>query len=421
MEYVIVAAAAVTLVLLVKANLDVVTARRVLPALLAAFAVRLIVHTLVLRAGLIDYGGDNLDYEALSMQIANHWRIDGVSFITSDDMALLRSVAVPCNVFAMIVYLCGGPAPLACTAVVALLACALCVVVYRFARLVGADERAAFRLLLLTAFMPAFLLHTSDTYKDGFNAFLVVSCVGIATSLATGFKMSRLLWVAPLLWCLWYVRPYMVFMCAIPLLFGLTISRSNMSIRKLSAFSALLAVAVLFVGDVLGDTPLEQMQHQLDGGQSEVVRRANAYGGSGVTFHDGGDPWSALGTKLVYTVLSPFPWTPGSLALQLGKIDVAIWYFLLFHAARGASRLWRHSRRALLVLLLFIVPGTIAYATTMANMGLIFRQRIPIVLATSVLSAVAWSRIPRERSQVLASEAEDAAASARIPLSRSSM
>ncbi|MFI7642195.1 hypothetical protein [Nonomuraea sp. NPDC049400] len=420
MEYVIVAAAAVTLVLLVKANLDVVTARRVLPALLAAFAVRLIVHTLVLRAGLIEYGGDNLAYEAKAMQIANHWRFEGVSFVTSDEIASLRSVAVPCNVFALIIYLCGGPAPLACTAVVALLACALCVVIYRFARLMGADERAAFRLMLLTAFMPAFLVHTSDMYKDGFNAFLVVSCVGIAASLAKGFRMSRLLLAAPFLWCLWYVRPYMVFMCAIPLLFGVMISRSNVSTRKLFTLSALLAVAMLFSSGVLDDTPLDQMQQQLDNGQSEVVRRANADGGSGVTFDDGGSSWSALGTKLVYTVLSPFLWTQGSLALQLSKIDMVIWYFLLFYAARGVSRLWHRSRRTLLVLLLFIVPGTIAYATTMANIGLIFRQRIPIVLVTSVLSAVAWSRIPGERSQALASEAEDPAAPARIPLSRSS-
>ncbi|WP_433435249.1 hypothetical protein [Nonomuraea sp. CA-141351] len=417
MEYVIVAAAALALVLLVTANLDAVAARRVLPVLLLAFAVRLIVHVLVLRAGLIEYGGDNLGYEARAMQIVSYWRLEGFSFVTSDEIASLYSVAVPCNVFAVIIYLCGGPAPVACTAVVALLACVLCVVVYRFARLMGADDRAAFRLLLLTAFMPAFLMHTSDMYKDGFNAFLVVSCVGIAASLAKRFRMGRLLLVAPLLWCLWYVRPYMVFMCAIPLLFGVMISRSNVSIRKLFAFSALLAVVMLFVSGVLDDTPFEQMQQQLDSGQSEDIRRANADGGSGVTFDDGGDPWSALGPKLVYTVLSPFLWTQGSLALQLGKIDVVIWYFLLFYAARGASQLWRRNRRALLVLLLFIVPGTIAYATTMANIGLIFRQRIPIVLVTSVLSAVAWSRIPREQSQALASEAEDPAASARIPLS----
>ncbi|GGO65590.1 hypothetical protein [Nonomuraea cavernae] len=394
MEFLIVAAAAVTLVWLVHANLDAAVARRVLPVLLGAFVLRLVIHVLVMRSGVIEYGGDNLDYEARAMEIVGYWRLEGVQFVTADEMSSLFSIAVPCNVFALVIYLCDGPAPLACTAIVALLACALCVIVHKFARLVGADERAAFRLVVVTAFMPALLLHTSDTYKDGFNAFLVVACVGIGASAARRFSLSRLVLAAGLLWCLWYVRPYMVFMCVVPLICGVLVSKAKFSVRKLVTFSALLATAMLFFGSVYDSAAIEQLQQQLDRGQSNVVRYANATGGSGVIFEDGGDAWNSLGEKLVYTVLSPFPWASGSLALHLGKIDVLLWYFLLWSAARGAVRLWRHDRRILLILLLFIVPGTIAYATTMSNIGLIFRQRIPIVLVTSLLAAVAWSRLP---------------------------
>jgi hypothetical protein len=411
MEYFIVAAAAVTLILLVNANLDAAVARRVLPVLLIAFAARLAVHVLVIRAGVIEYGGDNLDYEARAMDIVSYWRLEGIQFVTADQLSSLYSIAVPCNIFAMVIYLCGGPAPMACTAIVALLACALCVIIYKFARQVGANTTAAFRLLVVTAFMPAFLLHTSDTYKDGFNAFLVVACVGVSASIARRFRMSKLLLAGPLLWCLWHVRPYMVFMCAIPLIFGVVASRSKFSLRKLLTFSALLVSAMLFVGSGYAATPVEQMQHQLDTGQSSVIRRANAGGGSGVHFEDGGDAWSDLGPKLLYTVMSPFPWTEGSLALQLGKIDVLLWYYLLYSAVRGGRRLWQHDRRTVLLLLLFILPGTIAYATTMANMGLIFRQRIPIVMVTSLLAAVAWSRTPREDSAAPSPEAPDSQAS----------
>ncbi|MEV0595076.1 hypothetical protein [Nonomuraea cavernae] len=398
MEYLIVAAAVVALVFLVNANLDSAAARRVLPILLVAFVTRLVIHVLVLRAGVIDYGGDNLGYEARAMEIVSYWKLNGFQFVTADELSFLSSVAVPCNVFALVIYLCDGPAPLACTAVVALVACAMCVVVYKFARLIGADARAAFRVLVVSAFMPAFLLHTSDTYKDGFNAFLVVACVGIGASLARRFRTSRLLQAGPLLWCLWHVRPYMVFISAIPLIFGVVASKSTFSLRKLLAVSGLLTAAMMIVIGVLDDTPLEQLQRQLDRGQSETVLRANAHASSGVLFEDGGDPWNDLGLKLIYTVLAPFPWTEGSITLQLGKLDVLIWYVLLYAAARGAGRLWRQDRRTLLVLLLFIVPGTIAYATTMANIGLIFRQRIPIVVVTSLLAAVAWSRIPRDSS-----------------------
>lgn len=397
MEYFIVAAAAVTLILLVHANLDAAVARRVLPVLLVAFAARLVVHVLVVRGGVIEYGGDNLGYEVRALEIVEYWNREGFQFVTTDQVSSLYSVAVPCNIFAMVIYLCGGPAPLACTAIVALIACALCVVIYKFARLIGADPDAAFRLLVIVAFMPAFLLHTSDTYKDGFNAFLVVTCIGVGASIARRFNMRRLLMVVPLLWCLWYVRPYMVFMCAMPLIFGLMGLRSEFSVRRLFVFGGLLVSAMLFLGGVYDNTPVEQMQQQLDSGQSDIVRRANADGGSGIAFEDGGDPWSALGPKLLYTVLSPFPWSEGSLTLQLGKIDVLIWYFLLYAAVRGARRLWRYDPRMLLILLLFIVPGTIAYATTVANIGLIFRQRMPIVMVTSLLAAVAWTRIPPDK------------------------
>ncbi|MDR8414593.1 hypothetical protein MTP10_38435 [Nonomuraea sp. 3-1Str] len=415
MEYVIVAAAAVTLVMLVNAHLDAPVARRALPVLLAAFGVRLVVHVLVMRAGVIDYGGDNLAYEARAMLIVNSWKLDGLQFVTEENLNFLGTAALPCNVFALIMYVCGGPAPLACTAVVALLACALCVVIYRVARLIGADDRAAFLLLAVTAFMPAFLLHTSDTYKDGFNAFLVVACVGVGVSVAHRFRLGMLLAAAPLLWCLWYVRPYMVFVAGLPLVCGVVASKSRLSLRKLFAFGAILVVAMLFAGGVYENTPLEQAERQLDRGQSEVVIRANADSDSGVLFDDGGDRWDALGPKLVYTVMSPFPWTSGSLTMHLGKIDVLTWYVLLYAAVRGGRRMWREDRRTLLLLLLFIVPCTIAYATTMSNIGLIFRQRIPIVMVTSLLAAVAWTRTSREEPSSLPPEARAPGAPDPVP------
>ncbi|MEU7856528.1 hypothetical protein [Nonomuraea sp. NPDC049141] len=398
MEYLIVALAALTLILVVNASLDGAMARRALFVLLLAFAIRLVVHVLVLRPGLIEYGGDNHGYEGDAMEIVRLWRLEGIHFVTADESPYMQSVAVPCNVFALIMYVCGGLAPLACTAFVALLACVLCVIMYRLARVVGATEQGAFRLLVVVAFMPALLLHTADTYKDGFSAFLVVACVGIGVSLSQRFALSKLLLSGGLLWCLWHVRPYMVFMCAVPLVLGMAVSKTRLSVRRLFALSALLATGMLVFVGAYDNTLIEEGQQQLDQGQSTVVRSGNADGGSGIEFTDGGSAWSALGPKLLYTVLSPFPWSSGSLTLQMGKIDVLLWYFLLFSAVRGAGRLWHHDRHTLLQLLAFIVPSIIVYATTMANVGLILRQRIPIELITSLLAAVVWSRLSQAGS-----------------------
>jgi hypothetical protein len=392
MQYVIVAALAGMLVVLVRASFGRDLVWRVLPVLILAFAARLLVHVLVMRSGVIGYGGDNYSYEQRAMDIVAYWGRAGFQFVTPDEMPELHFVAVPCHLFAIVMYLCGGTAPLACTAVVALMAGALCIVLYKFARLVGADERAAYRLLVLTAFMPAFFLHTSDTYKDGFNVLLVVSCLGLAASNIQRFDARKLLLLAPLLWALWYVRPYMVFMCALPLLFGFAGLR-RAAPQVLLTFGTLLVLAVL-VG-VSADAPIDSMRDQLADGQSADVRHSNAMGGSGVVFDDGGNPWSALGEKLLYTLLAPFPWSAGSAVLQLGKIDVFIWYFVLYSAVRGGRRLWRQDRRMLFLLLLFIVPSTVVYATSMANVGLIFRQRMPIVMVAGILAALAWTKSSR--------------------------
>ncbi|MEO3857320.1 hypothetical protein [Acrocarpospora sp. B8E8] len=384
-EFLVVMMMVVALFWLVRAALPLTVGRRALLILLGAFAVRLLVHVLVIRTDMLGYGGDHLSYEAWATDIAEYWSVHEFRFVTGNEMSRLHSVAVPCNLFALVIAFCGGPAPLACTAVVGFIACALCVVLFRAARLVGADEPAALRLLLIIAFLPSFLFHTSDTFKDGINAFLVIFCLYLAISNLYRFGALKLVLLALALVALWQVRPYMVFMCALPLAVGLVRARWAIAV------GLAVAGAGLFV---LRQLPLEIMQEQLDRGQSELVRHANAVGGSGVVFADGGDPWALLGPKLLYTLFSPFPWADGSLVFQLGKIDTLVWYALLALAIVGARRLWRRDPRLLLILALFLIPATVAYATTMANVGLILRQRMPIVMVASLLAALAWTKLP---------------------------
>ncbi|HUR05180.1 MAG TPA: hypothetical protein VM347_21730 [Nonomuraea sp.] len=392
MEYLIVAATVITLVVLVSVSFDKQAACRVLPVLLAAFALRLVVHVAVVRPDAVGYGGDYLGYEAMSLETAAFWQREGFQFATSVPADHFHSVALPCYVFAVVMYLCGGPAPLACTAIVALIACALCIVMYRFARVVGADERPAFALLAITAFSPMFVLCTSDTFKDGFNAFLVVGCLYLTVSNVRRFDLRKPLMTLSLFWALWNVRAYMVFMCGVPALLGVMGSRGAAFTRALVVSAGLLLSGLFFFGYFDGGGLMDTALGQLEFGQSEEARRAYASQGSGVLFDDSGSAWGSLIPKLLYTLLAPFPWADGSATLQLAKIETLVWYFMLYSAVRGARRLWRDDRRVLLILLLFIVPSTIIYATTVANVGLIFRQRIPIVMVASLLSAVAWSK-----------------------------
>jgi hypothetical protein len=55
----------------------------------------------------------------------------------------------------------------------------------------------------------------------------------------------------------------------------------------------------------------------------------------------------------------------------------------------------------LLLIALFVVPSTLAYATSMSNIGLMFRQRMPITIVVSLLSALMWTRATKARTELL--------------------
>ena len=373
--------------------------------LLGSYAFRLVFGALVSRNVAFfshGVGGDWRAYQAYAELIARFWETSHFDFITAEaypDVAPgMVGTAFICNLFALVTYLCGAPAVLGCTAVVAFIACMLCLVIYRFAIDMGATERAAFRLFVLTIFGPAFIYYTSDMYKDGVNAFLVVAVVYISVRLGKRFSLIEAALLIPTLWALYHVRPYMVFMCLLPLPIGL-LGANRFGVRTVLASIVLLGAMAAGMATQAPERVVTQMEDVFEVGTAENSREYNAMGGSGVRFDDGGNPWRALGPKIAYTLFSPFPWMSGSFGLQLGKIDALIWYYLFFSALRGARVLWKEDRAAVLTLLIFIVPGTIAYATTMANVGLILRQRMPIMMVTSVLAALVWSRQEREAAK----------------------
>lgn len=401
MQFLIVAAFLGALVALVRINFDEVLAGKLLPYFVLGFVARLVVHVVALRSGLLEYGGDSTVYEDTAHMVAAMWRSNGISFVTDADLPILKSVAVPINIFALIEFICGGTATIACTAFVALVACSLCIVIFRFARLIGADDPSASRLLLITLFGPSFVIHTSDMYKDGINAFLVVTALYLAVRVAKELSIVRIIAILPLLWCLWYVRPYMVFMCALPLALAVIGLKRALSVWSVSLILLALVAGLVLSADQERPDALAYAEEQFDRGSSVTTREDNAQGGSGVTFDDGGNAWGALGPKLVYTVLSPFPWSSGSVAFQLGKIETMLWYYLLYCALKGLPWYWKNDRETLLLIGLFVVPATLAYATSMSNIGLIFRQRMPITIMVSLLSAVVWTRAARDQSRLV--------------------
>jgi hypothetical protein len=127
---------------------------------------------------------------------------------------------------------------------------------------------------------------------------------------------------------------------------------------------------------------------------SEASLASNAAAGSGVQFEDQGNAFGSFGPKLVYTLFAPFPWQAGSFGLQLGKLEVIIWLYLVYRAWRAGKRMWGTDSSLVLMFLSFLVPTTAMYATIMSNIGLIVRERMCVVLVAYVLAMLSWPKEP---------------------------
>jgi hypothetical protein len=186
---------------------------------------------------------------------------------------------------------------------------------------------------------------------------------------------------------LWYVRFYLLFVTTAPLVVGLLRGRSKSIARPIFGSLALVAAGLMVLGlthaaqDVSETASTTFMR-----GTDATFRSANAEGGSGVMFDDGGSPYGQLWLKLIYTVLAPFPWASGSIAFHVGKVDVLIIAFFMYRSWKVVRT--SELRLVALMVATFVVPCTVMYATSMANVGLIARQRLVIVVALAFVAAL---------------------------------
>jgi hypothetical protein len=188
------------------------------------------------------------------------------------------------------------------------------------------------------------------------------------------------------------VRYYLLFIAVGPLLVGFAGLNSKSFARPLLATLVLGAAGVFALSYTNAAEGInETFDQSFNAGTNQASMDDKARGGSGVTFNDGGNPFGQLHLKILYTLLSPFPWQSGSVGLQIGKIDAVLWYIIAYHAVRAGRRLMREDRTLLLMFVSFILPMTIMYAVGMANIGLAVRQRLPIVLTGALLAAIRYT------------------------------
>lgn len=346
-----------------------------------------------------DIGGDCLAYENYGRWIAALWKQTGIFFVYANDLMPFGATSLPPNLFGFIFYLNGGEVTrLGGVAIVAFAAALTAINMYCLAVEFGAERRNALLLATIFYFEPAFLFYTCDLYKDGLVLCFTIGALGSALRVGYRFSVLHAVIGAVCLWALWYVRFYLLFVTAAPLVVGLVGFGSKSAARPLLAALAIACGAFALAGftDIL-QMATERASQTFNNATSERVMNGLTTGGSAVDFDDGGNPLGALHLKLLYTVFSPFPWSAGSLGFQVGKLDVFLWYFVVYRAYHAAKVV---DRRLLLMLATFIVPCTVMYAMSMANIGLIMRQRLVIVAATMVLAALYKPPVKRKAVQV---------------------
>jgi hypothetical protein len=387
--------------LLVAAALTFVAPREQRPVailLVVGYVSRLVAQ--LFSRGLHIFSSEGADYGVYANHgevIARLWEYSGIHYVTTDELPLLNRVTFPPNLLAVVFYLNGEPTRLGGTAVLAAVACLTCLEVYTLAIELGAAPSTALKTTGFLLFMPTFFYYTSDMFKDGLVCLGVILVLGSSIRLARRFSVVQLGAGLLGLACVWGTRYYVAYMLPAPLTIGWLGARA-MSLRGVVA-ALILAVSVTSVvsyTSAAGNAAEDAATTWERGTSTEALQGNLEAGGSGVNFDDGGSRYGSLPIKMIYTLFSPFPWQSGSLGLQLGKLEVLVWYFLAYRAAVAMKIMWRKNRVNLAIFLSFILPTTVVYAVSFTNIGLNIRERLGIVMAAALLATVSWS-VPADK------------------------
>ena len=402
-------ALALPVLLVVMANALVAPADRArfVGLLLVAYGARLAAFWISMNVEFFTNGGtsgDWVQYQVLGDMTAKMWNLRGFFYATKEDIIWIGHASLPVNIFALVFYLNGEVTMIGGAVIVVFFTCLNSLNAYSLAIECGADREKAFRITAVMLFLPSFVLYTCHMYKDGLVIFFVFGALAAAIRLSKKFSVLQLAIAVTCFASLYLVRNYLLFVAAGPVLVGLVGLNGKAFGRTLLAIFALSIIGLTIAA---ASNIFTEAQTTFEMGTSANVVNSNARGGSGVQFDDGGNPWATLPIRIIVTLFAPFPWEGGSLGFHIGKIDAAVTTFLAYKAFRGLPQLWRKDRTLVAIILLFVVPLTVAYALGLANVGLVLRQRMPIVFVFSFLATIVWKSEDEWNAYASRIEADD--------------
>ncbi|MES2504234.1 MAG: hypothetical protein V4534_05075 [Myxococcota bacterium] len=388
------------LVFLIRRSLDVQESNPIVLTLSVGYWLRIVLSFFLRDIPFWSHGagGDYAGYEYNAQDILIYWHQHGLEYVTRDKLPTILESSLPANIIALMSYLNGGYSRVAVEGLIAFCACMTCLMLYQLYIIYDPIRKISFRMMLFCLFGLTFLFYTSDLFKDAYVVFFVVGIFWAslrfiqAQSVLPGILFCLCCFVG-----LWNVRHYMVY--PVMPIFTLGILGISFTDGKSRAVWVMTVMAVgVSLMPMLYDLLHENAEKTFEIASSEAWHRGLQEGGSGVDLGEYQSSVFSWPIKVIYTLFAPFPWQGGSLGFQIAKVELLVWYYCYYQAFAGLLFLNRRNRYFALAFLVFLVPAIFAYAVSFGNIGLIVRQRLPIMFVVSILAVWGMAQKPREIS-----------------------
>jgi hypothetical protein len=266
------------------------------------------------------------------------------------------------------------------------------------------NRRSYARLLF---FLPSMLYWPSSIGKEAWMLF----CLGLAAfgtaRLLTGRPWRGLALAGTALWLGALVRPHVTGMAALALVAAYLVARPPRRLGalgpvvKLFALIALLAVAGLLLGKA-SSYLLEKGIDPQDGVSNVLGESARRTGQGGSSFNAPsavGSP-AKLPLAVVTIFFRPFPFEAHNAQVAVTALESTLLLCLTIARRRGIWQALRHPRRRPYVAFVVVYSLLFVFAfSSIANFGILARERIQVLPFFLVLLAVPATRRAPEQSQ----------------------
>lgn len=350
--------------------------------LLVAFAIRFIiaivnVYIMTLPAG----GSDEVSFERVAWEHAQN-RLGNEVAISRGGNAFYYSI------YLSYIYLLVGRVPLLVQMANVLTGTLIVLFVFKCTSLISRDRVTSLFAAVIAAFFPTLILHSAVLLRETFivlfmvasfyyflrwyykgslrHTVLAVILALLAISLHSGLVLILLVYAAYFA----FYRP----------------KRRKWKFLNLKQTSMVLLATILLV-ITLGD----KLSHYFPigigiGSWASYLSKFNSHAvGSGAAYLEGYVPNNLLDiivqtpVRIIYLLLTPFPWQISSPTHLVGVVDVFLYIILIILAIIGIRFMWQRDRTLCIFMLMFFFMGTIMYAWGTSNFGTAIRHRQKLV------------------------------------------